>query len=236
MITSTPCSWTPGRRNVDAILVDTGTTLPATLTTIEGKIDTVDGVVDAILVDTGTTIPATLTTITSKIDVIDGIVDAILVDTGTTLPASIAVIDGIVDAILLDTNELQTNQGNWVTAVGFSTHSVNDVTGGTTVAAAVTSIKGADGDDLKSISDQLDDKTGYKLASDGLDTISTTSPTGVASNFREMIVQLWRRFFKKSVMDRNALTLKTYADNGTTVITTQDISDDGTTSNQGAAS
>jgi hypothetical protein len=32
------------------------------------------------------------------------------------------VIDGVVDAILVDTNELQTNQGNWLTAVGFSTH------------------------------------------------------------------------------------------------------------------
>lgn len=40
--------------NVDAILVDTGTTLPGTLTTIEGKVDTVDTNVDAILVDTGT--------------------------------------------------------------------------------------------------------------------------------------------------------------------------------------
>lgn len=39
--------------NVDAILVDTGTTLPASLATIDSN-------VDAILVDTGTTIPGTL--------------------------------------------------------------------------------------------------------------------------------------------------------------------------------
>lgn len=31
-----------------------------------------------------------------------------------------------VDAILADTNELQTNQGNWLTATGFSTHSAAD--------------------------------------------------------------------------------------------------------------
>ena len=37
---------------VAAILEDTGTTLPATLSTISGKVDTVDGVVDSILVDT----------------------------------------------------------------------------------------------------------------------------------------------------------------------------------------
>lgn len=45
--------WVDGGRLdliVDAILVDTGTTL-------DGKIDTIDGIVDAILVDTDTTIP-----------------------------------------------------------------------------------------------------------------------------------------------------------------------------------
>ena len=86
-----------------AILVDTGTTIPASLTTIDNEIAAIDAVVDAVLVDTGTTLPATLATI-------DGIVDSILVDTGTTIPATIttidneiAVIDGIVDAILVDT-------------------------------------------------------------------------------------------------------------------------------------
>ena len=37
---------------VDAILVDTGTTLPSTLATI-------DGIADSILTDTGSTLPAT---------------------------------------------------------------------------------------------------------------------------------------------------------------------------------
>jgi len=107
--------WTNGGRLdliLDDILLDTGTTIPSTLTTIEGKIDTVDTVVDAILVDTGTTIPATLATLATQasVDVIDGIVDAILVDTGTTIPATLTTIegkidtiDGIVDAILVDT-------------------------------------------------------------------------------------------------------------------------------------
>jgi len=55
--------------NVAAILVDTGTTL-------DGKIDTIDGIVDAILVDTGTTLDG-------KLDTIDTNVDSILADTGT---------------------------------------------------------------------------------------------------------------------------------------------------------
>ena len=67
--------------NVDAVLEDTGTTLPGTLSGIESKIDTVDSVADAILVDTGTTLPGTLTTIEGKVDTVDGVVDTILVDT-----------------------------------------------------------------------------------------------------------------------------------------------------------
>ncbi len=78
------------------------------------------------------------------------------------------------------------------------------------------------------------EKTGYKLASDGLDSIATTAPAGVAANFREMLVQTWRRFFAKSTM--TATELKTYADNGSTVISTQTLSDDGVTQTQGAAS
>jgi len=78
------------------------------------------------------------------------------------------------------------------------------------------------------------DKTGFKLASDGLDTVATTAPSGVASNFREMLVQVWRRFFKKSTL--TSTELKTYADNGTDVLTTQTVSDDDTTQTQGSSS
>jgi hypothetical protein len=156
---------------VDAILVDTGTTLPATLTTIEGKIDTVDTVVDgiqtdldngtdglgalktlidtvdtnvdAILVDTGTTLPGTLTTIEGKIDTIDTNVDAVLVDTGTTLNDKIDVIDGIVDNILVDT--------------------------GTTLPATLTTIEGKI-DTIDGIVDDILVDTGTTL-NDKIDTI-----------------------------------------------------------------
>jgi len=64
--------------DVAAVLVDTNTTIP-------GTIATVDANVDAILVDTATTIPATIATIDTN-------VDAILVDTATTIPASIAAL------------------------------------------------------------------------------------------------------------------------------------------------
>jgi hypothetical protein len=80
----------------------------------------------------------------------------------------------------------------------------------------------------------VSDKTGFKLASDGLDSISTTAPAGVAANFREIMVQVWRRFLKPA--SRTPTQLKTFADNGTTVLTTQTISDDGAgNETQGAA-
>ncbi len=82
---------------------------------------------------------------------------------------------------------------------------------------------------------ELDTNAGLvKLASDGLDSISTTAPSGVASNFREMLVQVWRRFFKKSTL--TSTQLKTYADNGSDILTTQTVSDDGTTQTQGVSS
>ncbi len=77
------------------------------------------------------------------------------------------------------------------------------------------------------------DKLGYVLASSGLDAISTTAPTTVAANFREMVTQTWRRLFKKTTL--TASELKTFADNNTTVITTQAVSDNGTVQDQGAA-
>jgi hypothetical protein len=39
----------------------------------------------------------------------------------------LVAISGDTVSILADTNDLQTNQGNWLTAVGFSTHSASDV-------------------------------------------------------------------------------------------------------------
>jgi hypothetical protein len=63
-----------------------------------------------------------------------------------------------------------------------------------------------------------------KLAADGLDSVDITEPAGVAANFREMVVQVWRRFFKKAVINMTDGTLKCYKDDGF-VATTQVISE-----------
>jgi len=65
--------------------------------------------------------------------------------------------------------------------------------------------------------------TGVTVASDGLDGVSTTEPSGVASNFREMVVQTWRRFFKKSRM--TASSVVTYKDDNLTAATNQSLAE-----------
>lgn len=74
------------------------------------------------------------------------------------------------------------------------------------------------------------------LAADGLDQIPVTDPGGVASTFPQMLVQLWRRFFRRTKLDISANELYTYADNGTTVRTTQSITESATEQDMGAAS
>lgn len=74
------------------------------------------------------------------------------------------------------------------------------------------------------------------LSSTGLDALTTTAPTGVATTFREIVVQVWRELFKKSTYVPGTGLKKTYDDAGTGVLTTQTFTDDGTTQTKGAAS
>lgn len=79
------------------------------------------------------------------------------------------------------------------------------------------------------------DKTGYALSSAGLDSISTTPPSSPIGSwtFREKLVMLFRRFYGKATV--TASQLKSYATDGTTVLATNTLSDNGTTQTQGEA-
>lgn len=142
-------------------------------------------------------------------------VAAILVDTGTTLdgriPAALTA-DGNIKADTLRVSGTVQTAGD----LGAGVAAILDDTGTSGVVVAAAS------------------KTGYALGAAGLDSISTTAPAGVASNFREMIVQTWRRWFKKTTA--TTTQVKTYADNGTDVLTTQTVSDSSGTETLGAAS
>jgi hypothetical protein len=103
--------WTNGGRLdliIDAVLVDTGTTIPGTITTVDSN-------VDAILVDTGTTLPATLATIDTNVDDIETAV--ITNATGTDIAADIIAMKVDTAATLVDTAEIGT-AGAGLTNVG----------------------------------------------------------------------------------------------------------------------
>lgn len=100
----------------DATRIDASALNTATVTTIPAILDDTD------LIDDGTSGLAKIATD----------VAAILVDTGTTLDGKINTIDGIVDDILVDT-----------AVIG-------------ALGAGLTAIIGADGDTLKTLSDQID--------------------------------------------------------------------------------
>lgn len=111
---------------------------------------------------------------------------------GLATSAALAIVDGKVDSILEDTNELQTNQGNWLTATGFSTHSAEDVwrvatrsltdKAGFTISGTKTTL-----DDLNDIS------SGDVLTACGtaLDTYDPPTATEMASAFTEIKGATW---------------------------------------------
>jgi len=61
--------------------------------------------------------------------------------------------------------------------------------------------------------------SGLSNSSISSNTFNVGTITGVATGFLEEQRQVWRRFFKK--VEKDGSTIKTYADNGSTVITTQ---------------
>lgn len=84
--------------------------LSSELSAVESKIDTIDGIVDAIVVDTGTDIPARFDTldagqasIASGIATVDAVADAILEDTGTDLPAGQSSILSAISGLSIPT-------------------------------------------------------------------------------------------------------------------------------------
>lgn len=65
---------------------------------------------------------AVRTELTPELSLIDASISSRLASSSYTAPDNLSIA-----AILADTNELQDNQGNWVTATGFSTHTAADV-------------------------------------------------------------------------------------------------------------
>ena len=101
--------------NVDAVLVDTGTTLPASIATVDSN-------VDAILVDTGTTIPAQITALN----------DVSVSDILTTQMTESYAADGAAPTLAQALMLIQQMLGDF--AISGTTLTVREVDGTTTAA------------------------------------------------------------------------------------------------------
>jgi hypothetical protein len=77
------------------------------------------------------------------------------------------------------------------------------------------------------------EKTGFILASTGLDNISAAEVTGVADTFVKKLLQTWQYDFYKKTSTSSAIT--TYRADSSTANTTQTISDTGVTKTVGKA-
>jgi len=109
---------------------------------------------------------------------------------------SVDTVDGIVDAILVDTNELQTNQGNWVTATGFSTLTQADIRTAVGLASANLDTQLADLPTVAEFEARTLVAANYATAAAlsaaqlDLDTITDTGVTCVALT-SEAITDIW---------------------------------------------
>lgn len=133
----------------------------------------------------------------------------------------------------LDTN---VNSRSSLTAAGIWAYSPRTVTSYGTLLADVWSYTDREltAFDFDVTVGTNSDKTGYVLASSGLDAIAITDPGVVASHttFPKLIVAVYRYFYKKTTA--TATQLKTYGNDNSTVNVTMVVSNDGTTQTKGA--
>ena len=219
--TGTPPTVTAIRQEMDtnstrlaAILTDTGTTIPGLINELNDL-----SAQDVWTYTTRTLTANTNLNIPSAADIADAVWDEAIADhtTGTTFggknqrvvpsetlndykadvsglatSAALAIVDGNVDSILEDTNELQTNQGNWLTAKGFSTHSAADVWSVET--RALTDKAGFTISGTKTTLDALNDISSGDVSTacgTALDTYDPPTATEMASAFTEIKGATW---------------------------------------------
>lgn len=134
------------------------------IATVDGKIDTVDGIVDSIQTDT--------TSIEGKVDTIDGVVDTIDTNVDTAL-TNIATIDTVVDRIEIDTTSIESKIDTVDTAVDGIQTDLDNTTDG--LGAIKTAIDDLDFSSLEGKVDTIDANVDSIL----LDTTSIESKVDI---------------------------------------------------------
>lgn len=176
---------------------------------------------------------------------------AIEVDT-TSIESKLDTVDGIVDTILIDTNELQTNQGDWATATGFSTHDAAAVVTALGTGSGLTSLfSAADGatldgkvvtvdtvvDSILAAVSALNDLDAAAVNAEIVDALATDTyaepgqgaPAATAS-LAAKINYLYKNWRNRKT--QTATTFALYNDDATTVDQKSTVSDDGTTADK----
>lgn len=187
--------------------------------------------------------------ITSAVTVATGGITSDSFATGAITDAAIAnyaissgkIADGAITSAKINTNAISASKiaDNAITSSKIASGAItstgiadNAITSSKIASGAISDVKL--NSDVTVIASSVLDKSGYSLSSTGLDSIPITAPTGVATTFREMVVQVWRRFFKKVV--KNSSQIQTFDDDDSSVLTSQNITDTITTQSQGSAS
>jgi len=196
-----------------------------TITTVSGNVTgSVGSVVGAVGSVTGLTASNLDATVSSRAP------SSTALSTATWTAARAGYLDNINNAALGTTTAQTGDAYAVVTNATYGNSALETLVDGLeTDVAAILADTGTDGVVVASTS-----KTGYSLAATGLDSITATTPTGVATTFPQKLVQVWHRFFGKVTM--TSTQLKTYDDAGTGTLTTQALADDGVTQTQGKAS
>lgn len=196
---------------VAAILADTDEMqtddIPSTLATVDGKIDTVDGIVDDILVDTGTTLDDFIDT---EIAVIKAKTDNLPVD-----PADDSDIDSQLSNI---TGKVDTAQAD-----------LDIITGAAGVVIADDSITAAKLATDSITSDELSAAAVDEIWAEVLTELSAGAPDATPA-VRDAVMLMYMHLRNKT---ETTSAEHRITNNAGTVITESDISDDGTTFNKG---
>lgn len=170
----------------------------------QASVDTIDGIVDAILVDTGTDIPATLATLATAANLatvagyLDTEIAAILQDTGIDIPALIAAIPSAAGTATAVRAELATELARIDAAISTRLAAAGYTAPDNASIAAILADTGTDGVVVA-------DKTGFRLSATGVNDILRTALTegyaadGSAPTLEQFLFMVWSLLAERSV-------------------------------------
>jgi hypothetical protein len=173
-------------------------------------------------------ITAAQVAIIAQVDANETKIDAILVDTGTTLPAQIAVIDDLLDTEMPALTAAVAAEAVKTSAIKTKTDNLpTDPADQSLLEAAITAATSPLATPAQVNAEVVD-----VLSVDTFGELS--SPPAATSSLKDKLV--WLFMWARNKATATATERKLYADDTTTIVSTETITDDGTTFTKGEAS